>query len=346
MAHASLAIIPKARGMYAKRMRPAEYEELMRRRTVPEVAALLKKHPYFGDSLATLSPVDPHREQLEELLNMDIFNKYEALMRYDFTSESFAFYFIIECEVIELLRAMRMISTGMANRYIRHLPPFLEGKIRFDLFRLAEARSFGEMLEVLRYTPYYKVLRPLYQKDPALRDYPGAEAVMIRFYYACLFELAAKHLPPREEKAVRTLFLQEAELYNVNVVFRSKIYFGEAYGSEQIRRMLLPYRYRLSPRRLDEMLAAKSPEQMMEIYHRAVGLAQTAGPVDMEAFDAETGRLKYRQAQRVLHLTTSPSAALAAFIALAKLERDNVVNIIEGVRYGLTPEEIRALLRC
>lgn len=344
MAKTSQAMIPKARGMYAKRIHPAEYEELMRRRTVPEVAAVLKKHPYFGDSLATLSPIDPRRQQLEELLGMDIFNKYEALMRYDFAAESFCHYFIIECEVREILRALRMLSVGVTSDYIQHLPPFLEGALRFDLFRLAEARSFDQVLEVLRFTPYHKALRPVWEHDPFLRDYPAAEAVMIRFYYASVFDLAKKYLSGREASAVCSLFLQEAEVYNINVILRSKIYFGGAYTPDTIRPLLLPYTYRVSKRRLDAMIDARTPEEMITLYNQT-GLAPFTGPVDLEAFDASGGRLLYTHARQVLHLSSSPAAALAAFISLAKLERDNVVNVIEGVRYGLSPEKIRVLLR-
>lgn len=340
----SQAIIPKARGMYAKRIQPAEYEELMRRRTVPEVAVALKKHPYFGDSLATLSQTDPHREQVEELLAMDIFNKYEALVHYEFASHSFADYFIIECEVQEILRAMRFLSNGVVGRYINHLPPFLEGQIRFDLFRLAEATNFEQVLDVLRYTPYYKPLRAYWYKDPLLRDYPSAEAVLIRFYYSEVFRLAGQYFSGREEKAVRELFLQEAENYNVNVILRAKTYFGDAFSPDDIRSLLLPYNHRIPKSRLREMVNAKGVEPLLELYQKMSGQTGTV-LVSPGEFDALAGRLMYRYARRILHLTTSPSAALAAFIALAKLERDNVVNVVEGVRYGMPPEKIRALLR-
>lgn len=344
MAHASQAMVPKARGMYAKRISLAEYEELMRRRTVPEVAATLKKHPYFADSLATLSSTDPHREQLEELLNMDIFTKYEALMRYDFTRESFAHYFIVECEVQEILRALRMLSTGVSQRYIQHLPPFLEGSLRFDLFRLAEARSFEQALEVLHHTPYYKVLRPVWQKDPLLRDYPSVEAVLVRYYYSAVFALSQKHLSGREEQAADTLFLQEAEIYNINVILRARTYFGAAFTPQQVADLLLPYHYRLTKRDIQQMLNAPHVDAASQLLDK-MGLDLPPGPVDVEALDAATGRLMYHTARRVLHLSAAPSAVVAAFICLARLERDNVVNVIEGVRYGMAPEKIRALLR-
>ena len=340
----SNAIIPKARGMYAKRISSAEYEELMRRRTVPEVAAILKKHPYFADSLATLSPTDPHREQIEELLGMDIFYKYEALVHYDYSEESFADYFIIECEVREILRVLRMLSVGVAGRYIRTLPPFLEGQLRFDLFQLAETRSFDDVLTALRNTPYQRVLRPQWILDPLLKDYPAAEAAMIRYYYKAVFELADKHLTGRELQSVKDLFLQEAEIYNINVILRAKVFFGAAFTGEQIRHLLLPYTYRVGKRRQEELINARGLDALFAVYRQS-GLEKLAGPTSPDEFDATSGRVLYHHAQRLLHRSASPSATVAAFVFFAKRERDNVINVVEGVRYGLTPEKIRALLR-
>lgn len=343
MGKASLAIIPKARGMYAKRPQPAEYEELMRRRTVPEVASALKKYPYFGDSLATLSAAEPRREQLEELLNMDIFNKYEALLKYDFSDDSFARYFLAECEVKEIARVLRMLSTGVSGRYIQHMPPFLEGNLRFDLFRLAEARSFADVLEVLRFTPYDKVLRPIWIKDPFLRNYPGAEAALVRFYYDEVFAMADKYLPKQDQKAVKSLFLQEVENFNLGLVLRSKMYFGAAFTPDKIRALLVPYYYRISKRKLQDLIEAPNPEGMVASLIPPKN-RRLSGPVTPEEYETIGGQELYSLAKSVLHLSVSPSAVLAAFMFLARLERDNVVNIIEGVRYQMAPEKIKALL--
>ncbi|MDL2325214.1 V-type ATPase subunit [Ruminococcaceae bacterium OttesenSCG-928-A16] len=338
------AILPKARGMYAKRLQPAQYEELMRRRTVPEVAAFLKKHPYYKDSFATLSPTDPHREQIEELLNSDIFYKYETLARYDYTPESFTDYFIIECEVHEILRVLRMLSAGVAGRYLKHLPPFLAGKIQFDLFALAEARSFNSVLEVLRRTPYYRVLYPRFLQDPFLKDYPATESAVIAYYYSAVFALAKKHLTGQEAKQVTNLFSQEAENYNINVILRAKTYFGKVYTAAQIRPMLLPYTYRISKQKLNELLEQTGTDGILALFREGMHNKNWA-PGSMDEYDVISGRRLYHHAERLLHLTTSPSAAVAAFIFLVKMERDNVINVVEGVRYGLPPEKIRVLLR-
>lgn len=344
LATATQAMIPKARAMFSKRISAAEYEELMRRRTVPELAAILKRHPYFGSSLNTLSTTDPHRGQIEELLSMDIFLKYEALVKYDFTDEGFSDYYLAECELRELLKALHLLSIGIPGAYLNQIPGYLVGKTHIDLFSLGQARTPAQVLEVAAKAPYYyKPLKARLIADPTLRDYPMAEAALLRAYYASVFGLIDRSLSGRDAQSTRALFLQEAEIYNLELMLRVKHYFPKVYGPEETRQLMLPYTHKVPKTQLNQMLEAKSAEALLAMYRQshAVNLVDTGS---LDELPAAGGRQVYDFARRMLHLTASPVAALAAFISLAKLERENVVNVVEGVRYGLPPEKIRGML--
>lgn len=341
----SLAIIPKARGMFAKRLRIAEYEELMRRRTVPELAAVLKRHPYFQDSLATLSTVNPHRSQLEDLLNMDMFQKYERLLRYDFTPHSFADYYLWECETREIISMLHMLSSGMPEMYLKRIPSYLVGKLSFDLYEVAESRSFEDLLEALKHTPYYKVLYECFVSDPDLHDFPAAETKMLCYYYQEVFDTIEKSFSGQEQAAVRGMFLQEAEMHNLDLIIRVKMFYPNIYTPEELEQLLLPFRLHVTKSRMQAMTKAPNIETL-HAQIQGTSAAQYMSRLDTPGKIAMTGSLiLYRYARRLLHLTTSPSAALAAFMSLARLERENVVNVIEGVRYGLPPERIRDMMR-
>lgn len=342
-ANGSLAIIPKARGMYAKRISMAEYEELMRRRTVPEVTALLKKHTYFKDSLATLSTAELHRGQLEELLSTDIFQKYEALVHYDFSKDSFSHFYLDECEIREIVKAMHLISIGQPGIYLKRIPAYLVGKTSVDLFALGQARNFQELVEALRHTSYYKAAKAAYDADPDLLDFPLAEAAMVKESFKTTFRLADKSFSGREKEAVESLFLQEAEIHNLQLIFRVKAFFPNAYTSKEIHQLLLPYRIHVSRQMLNAMVEAADLNALMALFRQSSAI-RYAGSANMDDITISSGKVLYHHAMRLLRLTSSPAAALAAFVTLSKLERDNVVNVIEGVRYGLRPEKIRALL--
>lgn len=340
----ALAVVPKARAMLSRRLKPNEYQELMRRRTVTELAQYLKAHSYFKDSLKHMPTLDLHRKQLESMLMRDIFEKYESLLRYDFAKDSFARFFIIEAEVEQILEILRLMSIGAEQDYIGKMPAFLQSKLSVDLMKLAKARDFKEVLKALEFTPYHKVLMPIYLHDPDIKNLPQLEKVMLTYYYGAVKELARKSFNGTELKEVLHLFLQEAELYNIGLLFRAKAFFPDEYTPEELEKLLLPFSYRVSSKRM-AVLAGTSNLQALEAAFRSYSLDRLYGFPDKNKASSHELSYMYKKAIRLLHFTTSPSAALAAFMFFAKLERSNIINIIEGVRYGLAPEDIDKLLK-
>lgn len=340
----SQAIIPKARGIFSKHLSDAEYEELMRKRSVTEIAALMKSHPYYKDSLASLSITDPHRGQIEELLNMDIFVKYEKLARYCKPGDEFAAYYLRRSEMNEILKALHLVSIGYPGGFASQMSVYLKGKVSFDIFSLSSAKNFAQITEVLRGTPYFKVLRNQMAADPRLRNFPATEAAVIKSSYADLFAVIDKSFKGREREEIRNLFLLEAEIYNLELILRIKSYFPKAYSPQQIKDLTLPYIYKINKSKLDQLVNARDVNALTNLY-KTLGIERFMGLVDIEELNVTGDKILYEHGARMLHMTTSPSAAMAAFIMLAKLEKDNVISVIEGVRYKMPPERIRLLLR-
>ena len=61
--------------------------------------------------------------------------------------------------------------------------------------------------------------------------------------------------------------------------------------------------------------------------------------------DIEADRALYHTAERLLHFSCTPQTVLAATLCLADIQRSNIINIIEGVRYGLPVAQINAFLK-
>ena len=234
----SLAMIPKSRGIISRHLTEQEYEELMHKRNVNEIGIYLRNHPYFHDSFVGIQEPDIHRERLEDLLSRDIYYKFESLRRYDFSSGKFAHFFLIDCEVHELLYALHLLTTGGAESYIIRLPGFLTNQTSFDLIGLAHARNFTEFLAVVRHTPYYGLLRPLLS-DVASFDYAACEHALRSYYYTETLELIDKNFPAKERPAVRELFTREAEIYNLDLIYRIKSFFPGSYTPKEIEELLL-----------------------------------------------------------------------------------------------------------
>ncbi len=345
MSYAMQAMIPKARGMYAKALTNADYLEMMRRRSVPELAAFLRRHPYFEESLATLAS-NPHRIQLEELLNKDTFTKYEQLCHYYFDKDQFSYFYVDECEMELLLQRAFQLNVGIFGENSSVMPAHLVGKTYTNLYKLGHAETVQDMLSAMKagHSPYAHIFANHLSQDPHLKDFPHLEAQMWREYYRILFARVNEIFEGREKQNVRHLFLQQVENFNLRITYRIKCSFGAVFDEAGIRRLILPYRHRISTHQMDSLIRAKNRDEFLQAYRR-IPFVPKEVPEEPEAFAVMGDRVVLAQAKQMLHMSTSPAAVMAAFTMLARLQRDNVVNIIEGVRYGMKPEQIELLLR-
>lgn len=341
----ALAIVPKAKAIAARRLTPADYDELMRKGSVLEIVAALRAHPYFKDSLAGLSGANIHREQLEQALARDIFYKYESLLHYvSSKGGGFASFFMMRCEIEELLEKLRLLAMGFRHHYITRLPGFLADKTSFSLIRLAKAETPAECLEVVAGTPYARVLEPVIPKDGAKLDHLLCEHALWSYYFETSL---AQVRAGRSAAQTRRLFLMEAEIYDLDLIWRAKAFFPADFPPERLRALLVCRPAVLSAKALRRMADAPDAKAFLQLYN-ASRAAQVYGAREGDAAaDDNTGpqRVWCRTAERLLHFSSAPQTVLAALLCLATIDRSNIINVVEGVRYSLPPAEIRAFLK-
>ncbi len=338
----SVAVLPKTRHMFSERISPESYRDLCRKTNVPDVARFLRAHPYFKNSLAPLTDAVPHRGRIEELLRRDIFFKYERLSHYVPLGDSFGNFFILDCEINELLLCIRLIEGGK-NSYITSLPSFLTQRLGINLMGHAEANSFEQIVKCVEQTPYGKILKEL-ENLPSMQRLMMAEAQLKKYYYKTVLKAIDKDVPSGERRSVKVLFLKEIEQFNISLIIRIKRYFNDTFRLADIKDLRIPYSYRIGRPVMETLCKAEDFADLCELF-TSTGLAKKMGVPSDYDFVVRQQRELYRFAARELHLSSSPAASLAAFIMISKFERQNVINVIEGVRYKLPPEEIEKLLR-
>ena len=336
----STAIIPKARAIFSRRLSPAEYRELAGKHSVAEVAQYLKAHPNYAEALETLTESSASRGQLEQLLNRDIYYKYESLFRYDFSLKKFGSFFMVENEIREILSALRFILHGRKDAYIIEMPTFLSNECSFSLMDLARANTPAQLLAVLEHTPYYSLLQGPFAQTPI--NFFLCEKVLKTYFYRQVFTSIEKNFARKDRTSIRSLFLFEAELYNLDILFRIKTYFPTAFTPQEIDDILLPFYHYFTKQDLKDFARAKNETELAALYANT-RFARKQG--DFETVVRKVDDTLYALARRIIHFSTSPNAVFAALLAIEKMERANVVNVIEGVRYGLPPDKIAALLR-
>ena len=135
---------------------------------------------------------------------------------------------------------------------------------------------------------------------------------------------------------------EEIEFYNIALVYRLKRFFR--IRNEEIRSLLLPFETP-SSKMILQMLEATSIPRLREVleespYRRFL----SDDDRDMSYIEGLTQKAGTTLGKHLMRFSTEPSVALVSYLYLLSIELENITNIVEGIRYGLSPSDIKVLL--
>lgn len=336
------AMIAKAHAMYGKRLKRENYHELVRLKSVGDIAAYLKNTPGYADILANIYPESIHRGQLELLLRKSVFSKYVRLAHYDASRKnSFLFFLVSRLEIEQIMRSV-MFLNAKDERFIDELPGYLISHATFPLLKLAQARNFDELLSVLEHTPYYEALIPFRPEEDKKIDYTGCEKALNTLYYEQILKKIDRTVRGKEKEELKNILKAQVDLINLSVIYRLKCFFGM--NADEIREHLLPFHYRLNRERLDTLLSAEEKEDFFRFIRSNNSYKKTLDPSRFAYVEDFVKQINSFYSKHLMHFSSGAPAVVYGYMELLQLELMNLTNIIEGIRYGLSPENITKLL--
>jgi V/A-type H+-transporting ATPase subunit C len=230
--------------------------------------------------------------------------------------------YVAQIEIGQLLFAMRLLNAGEFAKFIVALPVHVAKYLSVDLFKLAAAKNYDDLLATCERGKYYPILRkfrPTHSGQPI--DIPGCEAALLAQYWQELLASARESYQGRTLEAIEKLLYYQIDAHNVNVIYRMKKFF-----KADASKYLVSVPTKMSRATLSALLAAESAE----------GLSKTLERHSL----AERLRLN----RRMFSTSFEPAVSVMSYVSLLDIEAANVIRIIEGARYGLSPAETRALL--
>ncbi len=338
----SNAILAKARAMYGKRLKPENYKDLLHKHSVSEVAAYLKNETAYAKTLSGIQENLIHRGQLENLIRRDTLMKFVRLARYDSSrKQGFYHYFMINIEAEQILSCLRLLNSGLLESYIETLPGYLLSYVTFDIIRLAHARSFDDVLDVLKKTDYYEVLLPCKPAPGKQPDLFECEYRLRQYYYDKAFKLIEGHYHGDQRKQLKELFVAQMELGNISSIYRLKRFFNtDAHTIEE--RILKTHNPRVD-RQMSALIGAKDAQEMLQLLDRKKkNDFYSSG--DFAFIEHANQQSRFSVSKQFMYYSKYPSVVFAAYMLLSQIEIENITSIIEGIRYNIPQAEIEQLL--
>ena len=341
MSFSSNSVIAKSRAVYGKSLTPEQLTALSEKRSVAEAAAFLKGTERYGEVLASVIPSTVHRGQLEALLDKTIFAIFDNFRRFDYTESRWYFREIIaRLETEQILCAIQGVADGSTDSYIAALPAFLIQRSRLDLLELGRAQSFADVLRILDGTEPGQLLKPLLSEAAGGRlNIRECERRLCTHYYISCMKMVEKNCRGSQKTELKRVFLKSIDMKNVVTCIRMKA-FG--FDADEASAQLIPFRYRLTPEMVERLM--KQPDiQRVEAELESMGF-RTDGRASLRTVEQLTERISLDFLRRTMRLSRSSAAVYFCLIECLENELHNIKTIIEGIRYGVPPAEIREML--
>ena len=340
LSYASNAIFSKARAMYGKRLKENDYAKLLACSTVPEVLSCLKSNEKYAPLLNKLSEKDIHRGQLEEVLRQQLFQDYESLCRYEITvGEDFSKYTLMKAEIGQIINFLVLFNGGNPHEFYSSLPKFFSKVSSINLAALSNVTNYDEFLNVLGKSVYAKLLAPFRPKRGDVVNLSDVENVLYNYMFKTVYEIIDK-TSGAERKALRKIFDTNIDLRNFTRIFRLKKYYK--LEPDEIRKQLLPFGS-LKERQIEALCNAQDTKELFSLMQQT-SAGKKISKLEYSFTCEIPQQALYEECYKCMYFSVNPSVVLVAYYALAETETDNIIHIIEGVRYGVEPEKVKSLL--
>ncbi len=343
----SPALASKAKAMYGNRLRKNDYEELLRKNTVAEIAAYLKTETDYASSLKNIYENRIHRGQLENLIRTHIFKRVLKLLKFaQLTKDEFYMSNIIHEEVDIILSSLRSLiperfedieTQGM----LQEIPFYLSDYISFSLEKMVDLKTYAELLGTLKGTPYYDILKRNEPGSDDKIDYTLIERELSNYYYTNVFNVIGKVFKGSQKKKLEDIYRTQIELSNIIKIYRFKKFFKVT--NAEIKKSMLTINTRMKSSKLDELISLPTAEDVLKALENSK-YQIFSDDQDYVFIEYYAEKIKYNLAKRYMHFSIETPLIFTSFVTLQQTEVQNLTNIIEGIRYDIPKGDIEKML--
>jgi V/A-type H+-transporting ATPase subunit C len=338
----SQAMAAKAKAMYGSHLKETDYNELLRKNSVQEIASYLKNDTRFRSNLEGINESTVHRAFLEILIRQGYYLDFLQLIRYGDTAKSrFYRYGVMSIEINQILITLRNLDETDRSTQIAQLPMFANKMTGFDMQGLIKVTTYEELLAYFRNTAYYDILKPFRPKSEEDLDYAACEIALKKYYYKNITELINSDFSGAERQMLKDLFDTRIELENLTAIYRLKKYYKSS--SSKIKSLINPTYLHIPKKLLFDWIENKSAEEILEAYKHSYYHIEFEAK-DYVYIEHAMDRVQFQINKRILRFAKNPDITLVAYLSLLEIEIQNIIDIIEGVRYKVDHDRIAKLL--
>ncbi len=339
MAYSSNAILTKARAMYGRRLTQKNFSDLLNCSSVSDVSNYLSSNTQYKDVLSELPSGYVKRRPLENALKKHMLSQIESLAHFEKAiGQELYKYFVIRNEIDEIMSCIRLLKTPNSDEYLMKMPVFLNGLTTIDLFLLAKAQNFDDIIKSVSGTDYEKILTELHPLNETV-NLPSIETALVKYLNEKTEEFAKKSLSKKEREdfifEVRTV----SDLKKISIIHRLKFIFK--FEPERIENLVsFGSGTNIGSKKAKAIIFSESEKDFWEnVYSTPYGHGLKQTPYK-SSVEERLNRFLINRAAGKLRFSVYPSVVMFCWIILEENEINNIIHLTEGIKYKIPKDEL------
>ncbi|MBP3320674.1 MAG: V-type ATPase subunit [Clostridia bacterium] len=335
LSYASNAVLSKARAMYGKKLSEKNYNDLLTCRTISDIVNYLKRKTTYREVLDNINEHHVHRSELESALKSRLIVDFGVLARYDISvGEHFYEYLISRVEVEQIMHSLIFMTAGKEIKF--NLPEFFYEHTKIDLKNLNKIKNYSDFLKIIKKSDYYKILKEFENNI----DITIIETELHNYSHKIIFKTIDKYLCKKAKLELKKFFSLYIDLSNLVRIVRMKKFYNLSY--EYMSKILLDGG-NLTREKLNMFINSEDNKQMMNDM-KSISIGKKWFSRDLDIVDKVPVNMKFNWCKHNIRFSTHSAIVLISYIFLKEIEILNLITIIEGVKYKLSPDEIKKML--
>lgn len=318
------SINAKLKGMYAKRLKNDDLQDLAKQNNLKSAVAILKNK---SSSLNVLSE-DADREQIEKVLNGEIIYDIEKIVKYLDKNDTQIFNLLIsKYEIRCIKKAIKLLYSK--NEYDENIKIWTN-TIFTDLKGLESIKSIDEFLKIINNTKYKKILKKYFENKDIEYSIFEIENELDKMYLKSIYNSAGNN------KNLKKMIGAKIDFTNILWIFRMKKYYN--FSEDKIEKSIIDINYALKKNQILSLVKAKNIEELNEILKKTV----YSNIATDDIYELECNMKKYLHGLYIKNFKSNLLSinCIYSYLNLVELENKDIISIIEAVRYGIDKEKL------
>lgn len=315
----------KLKAMYANRLTKENIDDMIKQNNIKNVVLLLKsKSDIFKNSEENIDRLEIEKLLDESLIN-DILKIKKLLNKEDNKLfDLFLRQYEIKC-VKSILR--KLYSEDNTNDIIVENVKMWTNSLFNEIKGIETIENFDDFFKAIERMEHYNFIKK-YQKQENINIFE-IENEIDKLYFEELYDSV------KFNKNLKNIVGSEIDLLNIEWIIRIKKFYN--FDTQRLLNMLINRYYKIKPNILKDIIEKNSFDDINSILNKTYYKNVFSSEND---FEENTDTFLYKINYKTFKEASISIAYIFAYINLVDYENNDIINVVEGIRYNMDKAEI------